>query len=50
MDDIYDKKDVIDKINKIREKIDEEKEKGNEEASRELLYAQFYAGLKLSVR
>lgn len=50
MQDIYDKKDIINKINEFREKSKEEIEKGNEDKAKEMLYAQFYAGLKLSVR
>lgn len=50
MQDIYDKRDIIDKVNELREKVREEQEKGNIETARKLLLAQFYEGLKLSIR
>lgn len=50
MQNIYDKREIVNKINELREKNEEEIKKGNEDKAKEMLYAQFYAGLKLSVR
>lgn len=52
--DEFDKTNIINKINGISEKIQQEQEKNKSEYSkereRELLYAQFIQGLKLSIK
>lgn len=59
MDNIYniydiDRSSIIHELQEIREKIEEcrnnPSEKNNAEYERELIYAQFIKGLKLSVR
>lgn len=50
--DEFDKTNIINKINGISEKIQQEQEKNeyNKEREKELLYAQFIQGLKLSIK
>lgn len=52
--DGFDKTEVINKINEISNEIQKEQEKNDEEYSRErereLLYAQFIQGLRLSIK
>lgn len=50
MQDIYDKGEIINKINELREKSEDENQKGNIEFAKKLMYAQFFEGLKLSTR
>ena len=51
---LFDKSDIIEKINKISEQIEDEQSKDeseyNAEKERQLIYAQFIQGLKLSTR
>ena len=51
----FDKKEIIDKVNKISEQILIEEEKASsgeydKERVRRLMYEQFFQGLKLSIR
>lgn len=54
METIYNKGEIIDKINEIASKIEDEEQKEDNEYDdkkmRELIYAQFIQGLKLSTR
>lgn len=51
---LYGKSDIIEKINEISEQIEAEQAKSNSEYNsekeRQLIYAQFIQGLKLSTR
>ncbi len=52
--DEFNKSNIISKMNDIGDRIHEEREKDNEEYNKErekeLLYAQFIQGLKLSIK